>query len=1059
MKKTILILMLFGCLINMFSQPKSTISGIITDNENLPLPGVNVVIKGTNIGTISNIDGYYNINVPNLKSNSILVFSFVGFDTKEVTVGTQNVINTVLGNSYVELNEIVKIGYATTRRKDLTGAVSSLKSSDLIGTPITDVTQALSGKIAGVQVIKSQGSPDAETSIRVRGGTSITQNNEPLYIIDGFPSEDGLKGIEASDIETIDVLKDASSTAIYGSRGANGVILITTKGGKNKKMTIDYDMYLGVKKTTKKYDLLSVLDFVRLEYERAITDPDKMRTTIIPTYGEFSQYESLYGNRPGIDWQDEVFNRRPAISQQHKINISGGSKTSQYLFSYTHNDDKGIWYGSSLARDNFRVKLNQKTTDWMNVSMNINYIDEKTEGLGSLQDGGAFSRMQHVIQYRPTIGKSGNDLDLIINDDDPILLLEGASPMQSPIASIEGETTNKRNRILNINGDTEIKLLRNLTYRGSLGVRKRLYNQDIFYTERSKQAKNSGAPYGWKRIDDAESIMFNNVLSYSKTINSTNQLDLIVGQEYLSDHLSYLKIGAANFPNINFGLNDMSLGGTPEIPVTRITENKLLSYFARANVNINQKYLLAASIRADGSTKFGANHKWGYFPSASFAWRASEEDFMKEQDFMSNFKLRLSYGTSGNNRIDDYLSLSLLETLWIPNGNGTSPGLGSRQLENPDLKWETNITGNFGIDAGFLDNRIQITLDLYNTDTKDLLLKAPLPLISGFSSRMINAGKTNNKGIEVSVTSHNINKKNFSWTTNLNLSHNSNTVKELYMSNYMEIVSNWAQTSEFNKGDYMIRVGQSLGQMWGYELEGIYTTDDFNFNTATKKYEIKEGIAYDPARYPKPGFWKFKDIKKDNVINLDDRKVIGNATPKIYGGLNNSFTYKGFDLSVFINFSIGNSIYSANKMYYTKLNNQYRNSLSIAKNSYTIIDSNGNNIFTDPTQLAAVNTTKTFASVEGSSVLDFHSGYVEDGSFLKINNLSLGYTVPKSLVNKIHFSNIRFYGTLYNLYTFTKYSGFDPEVNTVSNNGMTPGIDWGAYPSTISFVLGANISF
>ncbi|MDD2284700.1 MAG: TonB-dependent receptor [Paludibacter sp.] len=1058
MKKSILFLMLFGCLISAFSQPKSTISGVITDNENLPLPGVNVVLKGTNTGTISNIDGYYTITVP-ASSGTTLVFSFVGYDSKEIAVNGQSVIDVVLGNSSVELNEIVKIGYATTKRKDLTGSVSSLKSSDLVGTPITDVTQALSGKIAGVQVIKSQGAPDAETSIRVRGGTSITQNNEPLYIIDGFPSEDGLKGIEATDIETIDVLKDASSTAIYGSRGANGVILITTKGGKENKMTIDYDVYAGLKKITKKYDLLNVRDFVELEYERAINDPDKMRTTILPTYGEFNEYESLYGNRPGIDWQDEVFNRRPAVTQQHKVNISGGNKTSQYLFSYTHNDDKGIWYGSSLVRDNVRIKLNQKTTDWMNVSLNVNYIDEKTQGLGSLQDGGAFSRMQHVIQYRPTIGKNGQDEGLIINDDDPLLLLEGASPMQSPIASIEGETKNKRNRILNLNGDVEIKLLKNLSYRGSLGVRKRLYNQDIFYSERSKQAKNAGAPYGWKVIDDAESMMFNNVLSYSKTINSVNQLDLIAGQEYLFDRFSYLKAGAANFPDINFGLNDMSLGGTPEIPVTSIAENKLLSFFTRANVNINQKYLLAASIRADGSTKFGANHKWGYFPSASFAWRMSEEDFLKEQDLLSNLKLRLSYGTSGNNRIDNYLSLSLLGTLWIPSGNGTLPGLGSRQLENPDLKWETNITGNFGIDAGFLDNRIQVTLDLYNTDTKDLLLNAPLPLISGFPSRMINAGKTNNKGIEVSITSHNINKKNFSWTTSLNLSHNKNTVKELYMSDYMEILSNWAQTSEFNKGDYMIQVGQSLGQMWGYELEGIYTTDDFTFNPTKNKYEVKEGVAYDPSRYPKPGFWKYKDVKKDNIINLEDRKVIGNAIPDIYGGLNNSFAYKGFDFSIFINFSIGNDIYSANKMYYTKLNNQYRNSLSIAKNRYTIIDANGNDIFTDPVQLAAANTNSTFASVEGSSVLDFHSGYVEDGSFLKINNISFGYTLPKSMVNKIHFSNIRFYGTLYNLYTFTKYSGFDPEVNTVPNNGMTPGIDWGAYPSTISFILGANISF
>ena len=706
------------------------------------------------------------------------------------------------------------------------------------------------------------------------------------------------------------------------------------------------------------------------------------------------------------------------------------------------------------------MKINQVASEWLNLSANASYIDETTEGLGSLQEGGAFSRMQHVIQYRPTIGKNGSDNDLLINDDDPVLLLEGASPMQSPIASIESESIEKRNRILNINGDAEIKFNKEWSYRGTVGIRKRMRNEDVFYSERSKQAKNAGAPFGWKKSTDEESFMYNNVLTYNKSFNINHQLDLVGGQEFISFKSKYLKTGATNSPDKNFGLNDMSLGASPDIVQTINQEERMLSYFFRANYNLKQRYLFAASIRADGSSKFGANNKWGYFPSASFAWRASEEEFIKRWNVFSNLKVRLSYGAAGNNHIDNYLSLSKIGSVWIPYGTGTQSGFVSKQLYNPDLKWETNITANLGLDMGFFDQRLQLTVDIYNVETKGLLLDAPIPQLSGFKNMMINAGKTNNKGVEVSITSHNIHTRDFTWTTNINLAHNKNKVKELYMSDYMEIVSGWAQTSEFNKSDYMIRVGQSLGQMYGYRLKGIYTMDDFTYDANQQKYILKEGIPYDKSRYPKPGYWKFEDIDKNGEITDKDREVIGNANPKLYGGMTNTLTWKGFDLSIFLNFSIGNKVYSANKMYYTKFNNQWRNTLKDeALSRFTVMNAKGEYIFNDPVQLAEVNRNRNYVSIEGSSDLYFHSGYVEDGSFLKINNISLGYTLPRELTKKIKLSTVRFYATGYNLHTFTKYSGYDPEVNTYPNNGLTPGIDWGAYPSSISFVFGANIAF
>ena len=1060
MCRLVLLFVLFFIGTSAYAQ-NMTVTGRVIDDDGIEVIGASVVVKGaTGVGTITDLDGNYSLTV-NDASRDVLVFSYVGMTSQEVKVGGRKVINVTLKSDAVMLDEVVTIGYATVKKKDLTGSVSSVSSKDIASVPISDVTQALSGKVAGVQVMRSQGSPDADISIKVRGGTSITQSNEPLYIIDGFPSEDGLKGIEASDIASIDILKDASATAIYGARGANGVILVTTKGGNVDKFNISYDMYIGFKKVNKRYDVLDVLDFVKLEYERSINEPDKMNDFVLPIYGNYDEYDELYANRQGIDWQDEVFNRSTAMTQQHKISLSGGSKTSQYMLTYTRNVDDGIWYGSGLKRDNFRVKLSQEATSWLKFSTNISYIDEVTEGLGSLQEGGASSRMQHVIQYRPTIGKNGNDEQLLIDDDDPALLLEGASQMQSPIASIESEQRTKRNQILSMNGDLEIRLPKDLTYRGTIGIRRRTIKTDIFYSERSKQAKNAGAPYGWKEIEEQSSFMYNNVLTWDKSFNREHHLTLVAGQEYIQYGTDYLKSGARQFSDINFGLADMSLGASPDKVITRLESEKMLSYFMRGNYSLKDKYLFSASVRADASSKFGDNHKWGVFPAASFAWRASEEEFVKKWGIFSNLKVRLSYGSAGNNKIDNYLSLSKMGSVWIPyNGTSTVSGFVSKQLYNPDLQWETNVTSNFGLDMGFLNQRIQLTVDLYNINTKNLLLDAPIPLLSGYKSMMINAGRTNNRGIELALTTHNINTKDFSWSTTLNLSHNRNEVKELYNADYMEIVSNWAQTSEFNKSDYIIRVGEPLGQMYGYRLAGIYTVDDFTFDEATQKYTVKEGIPYDKNFYPKPGFWKFEDLDGDKQITESDKTVIGNANPKLYGGLTNNFTWKGFDLSIFLNFSIGNKIYSANKMYYTKFNNRWRNTLKDeALQRFTIINDKGENIQNDPVQLAAVNAGRNYVSVEGSSNLYFHSGYVEDGSFLKINNVSLGYTLPKSLIKKIHLSNVRFYATGYNLYTFTKYSGYDPEVNTYSNGGLTPGIDWGAYPSSISVVFGANITF
>ncbi len=1044
---------------SLHAQRTTEVSGKVLDADKLPIPGVNVVIKGTSIGTITDLNGLYNLTVPD-PEQSVLVFSFIGFDTQEIKVGNKTVIHVVLASTAISLEEVVAIGYGTAKRKDLTGSVSSIKAGDVEKVPVANIAQALSGKVAGVQVNQASGSPDADIRILVRGGTSITQSNEPLYIIDGFPTEDGLKGIDPSDIESIDVLKDASSTAIFGARGANGVIVVTTKKGKEGKTLVNYDMYYGFKQLNNKMDVLNPYEFALLEYERATKSADEL-LKFNTTYGEFSLIKENYLNRSGIDWQDEVFDGRNPKTQMHKLSVSGGSKGMNYAASFTRNDDDGIMEGSGLERNGVRLKLDYKANDKLKTTYNVSYTDEKTKGMGSLSDQGYFSRMQHIIQYRPTIGL-GNDQDLLTSDIDPLLQDDSGNTMVNPIASIEGEQREKRNRYLTLNGGLEYKLLPSLIYNGSIGYRTRDYNMNEFYTMRSLQGKREGAPYGTKTINRYETVTYNNTLTYKYEKNRNHRFDGMVGMEYFNQKIDFVSLGSKGFPEENFGLNDMSLGVDPMINSTYVYPGEtMISFFGRLNYQLKNRYLFTATFRADGSSKFGANNKWGYFPSGSFAWRASEEPFIQNLNLFSNLKFRLSYGSAGNNQIGNFMSLPLMTSDWTAVNDMMVISYRNARLANPNLKWETNVTQNIGMDAGFFRNRLEVTFDYYRNTTKDLLLAAQLPFISGHATTMKNVGKTKNNGVEMSITSRNIETKDFSWTTTVNLAANKNEVVDLYKSDFFLAKSGWATVSEFNSADYIIKEGRSLGQMWGYTSDGIYGVDDFDF--ANNVYTLKEGVPVDKNSVAQPGSWKYRDIsgpngQPDGIIDSNDMSIIGDANPTLFGGINNQFNYKGFDLNVFLNFSLGADVYNANNMYYSKMSNRYKNVIGGAANRFTYIDESGVNIKNDPAALTALNQGKDFASVSGSSSLIFSSRYVEDGSFLRLNNISLGYTLPKSLVEKVKIGNLRVYATVYNLKTWTNYSGFDPEVNTKPNGNLTPGIDWGAYPRNMSFVFGLNLS-
>lgn len=1041
------------------------VTGKVVDGDGLEVIGASVVVKGAaGVGTITDLNGTYSLTV-NDASKDVLVFSYVGMASQEIKVNGRSQINVTLKSNAVLLDEVVAIGYATVKRKDLTGSVASVNSKELSKIPTSDVTQALAGRMAGVQVMQSEGAPGASISIRVRGGISITQSNEPLYIIDGFPSEDGMSTLDPAEIESIDILKDASATAIYGARGANGVVVITTKSGAQGggKATVTFDSYVGFKKIAKKLDVLSPYEFVKLDYERKVYDQtdsqeswDAAVKSFETIYGKYSDIEANYANREGIDWQDQTLGRT-ALTQNYRIGVSGGTDKLNYSMAYSYYDEEGAMVFSGSKKHNISFNLNSKVNDRLTVTARMSFDHMRVEGMGTSEGGDRFNKMQHILQYRPTIGINGSDSDLL-GDEDPLFVDDAGNVMQNPLLSAAEETKDKEYRTFQANGGFTFKIIKGLSFRNTTGMRYQTRRNDIFYGDKSVTGKRSSINGSIENIENG-SFQTSNVLTYNWS-NESNDLTVMAGQEFVSKWTRNFKASASNFPNDEIGLGDLSLGlaGTPES--YQNYDDKLLSFFTRVNYNYKEKYLFTASLRADGSSKFGKNNKWGYFPAFSAAWRMGEEEFIKNLNVFSDLKLRIGYGLAGNNRINSYQSLAIMGSVTYPNGDSTQSGYASNQVPNPELKWEANKTFNFGLDFGFFNQRLTISPEFYINRSSNLLLSAKLPDSSGYSSMVINAGETENKGIDLTINTVNIETKDFSWNTAITFSHNKNLVKKLTG----EEVQLWEASFGYSQNTHIIGVNQPLGQMYGYVTDGLYQVEDFDYDAATKTYTLKDGIPYmGDKQNVQPGNWKFKNLdgSADNKITESDKTVIGNAYPIFYGGINNNFTYKNFDLSIFFTYSYGNDVFNATKLTNTKSALDNKNVLDVANsaNRWVLVNDKGEMI-TDPQELAAVNKGKTVASIIDNEVGDtyIHSWAVEDGSFLKLSNVTLGYTFPKAWLKKLGVSKLRLYATGSNLFTWTKYSGFDPEVSTMGN-GLTPGVDFGAYPKSRSFVFGINLAF
>lgn len=1046
-----------------------TVKGTVTDKTGETVIGASVVEKGnTSNGTITDIDGNFSLSVP---ANATLVISYVGMRSQDVAIKGKQSVQVVLEDDAQALEEVVVIGYGSVKRKDLTGSVATVSADVLAAVPVANATEALQGKMAGVQITTTEGSPDATMSIRVRGGGSITQSNDPLFIVDGFPVE-SISDIPASDIEDITVLKDASSTAIYGSRGANGVILVTTKSGKEGKVNVSYNAYYSWKKVAKTLDVLNARDYTEWQYELAnlINKTDDYEEH----FGNYQDID-LYDNVATNDWQDITFGRTGHTFNQ-SLNINGGSDKMKYAFSYARMDDKAIMQMSNFVRDNLSLKLSSKINKRITVDFQTRWAKTKINGAGANETSGAYNtdkRLRYAIQYTPYPIAGISD----IGDDDGT-----NSSFYNPITALRDNDQRKTRTQLNMSGAFTWEIIDNLKFKTEFGYdtykldTKKFMGASTYYVQNVPSSTNQGKPAITLNKQYRTKYRNTNTLNYDfKDVfekNSRHHLNALVGQEYIIEKNELLTNTVHGFPT-SFTANDcwnLTTQGTPyEITDYFDPDDILLSYFGRVNYDYDSKYILSATFRADGSSKFGEGNRWGFFPSAAVAWRVSSEPFMEgTKGWLDDLKLRFSYGTAGNNNIPSGLLVQEYvanATSWI---NGyASYWAPSKTMANPDLKWETTYTRNLGLDYTILGGKINGTIEGYWNSTKNLLIQYPVSG-TGYDYQYRNMGETRNTGFEFSINYNAINKKNFSLSVGANISFNKNKVLSLGdLESIDNISTNWAST-EIDQ-DFVIRTGQPIGQIWGYKSNGRYEVSDFDVaaSQAAGKWVLKDGVV-DCGNIlgtsVQPGSMKLMETKdeKTGTITTADRQVIGDTNPACTGGFNLNARIYDFDISANFNYSIGNDVYNANAIEYTQTSKyQYRNLISKmgAGSRWTNIDALGNYLdWNSADALASMNASTTmFSPYTGKYILTDY--YVEDASFLRLSTLTIGYTLPQNLIKKVGISNLRFYATAYNVFCLTNYSGFDPEVSTMRKTNLTPGVDYSAYPKSRQFVVGLNLNF
>lgn len=1102
-------MMIVGLLLSLqlYAQQK-TVTGTILDESGEGLPGVNVVVRGTTVGTVTDTNGKYSINISD--ENAVLQVSFIGYAPQELIVGNQTVMNFTLKEETTELDEVVVIGYQTVRRRDLTGSVASVSNKDLVASPVANVAQALQGKLPGVNIISQDGRPNATISIRVRGGGSISQSNDPLILIDGVPGT--LSDIPSDMVESIDVLKDASSTAIYGARGANGVILVTTKNAKESKVAVTYSGYAKFNTPTKYTEALGPYDYLRYIWANAYANgAGSYGAPLEKLYG-LGANAAAYGNPGGIeayrdvahyDAQKDVYNS--SFSQNHDLSISGGTDRTKVRLAINYMDEDGMKINSYYKRANISLKVTQKVFDNLEVGLDARFTNTETMS-GESTSSGSGSVLSAAYRFRPiALDDIKGDLSALREGNIESFGKTSQWDAYNPAVRLQDyEPLSTRQRLL---GTFSINwnIIKDLSYRTELTLGRR-WDQTKTWSGAGYKVVDGyldadgnklwAGDVDYRRGDDWN-MRWTNTINYNKTFGKIHSLNVVVGQEVTNSAGSEIRIGATKFAanytkeNAFAMVNQGTLAGSSSAD----TPDRMLSLFGRANYTLLDRYLLTVTMRADGSSKFSPQHRWGYFPAAALAWRASEESFLKDVSWMDYLKLRLSFGTVGN----DGISSSLWSQLWTADTdqrraqiiNGVvQPGYNlasTTAMANPNLQWETTITRDLGIDFSVFKNRVSGTVDLYWNTTKDLLMQTTVPGITGFTTTYANIGQTSNKGVEISLTGNIYRNSDWSVTAGFNINFNKNNIDKLAPNITGKYGTAWASSGLYPTYDYTLEEGRPVGLVRGLVYDGFYTPDDFVYENGM--YTLKPGVPdlasqlvsvlhgvtngtdKPSSQVAYPGVPKFKNLSDTDPnnprIHDEDLTVIGDMNPKHTGGFNINVAYKGFDLGIYFNWSYGNQIYNVNKLaslYGPKENGVFENKLAIMNNSYKIYDVvNGQLVrLTTPDDLNAANKNASLPLSYGENGLTSSLG-IEDGSFLRLNTLTLGYTIPSDLTKKIKINNLRVYGTIYNLCTITGYSGLDPEVNTnlSQNNAIYPtmGMDWGAYPRARQFVIGLNLNF
>lgn len=1026
----------------LFAQQNKVIKGTVyEEGSSQPLVGVTVSIKGKKVTTVSGKEGTYSILAG---SQDILVFSYLGLKTREIAVSDKQFINVTLEKSITSLDDVVVVGYGSVKKSDLTGSVSQVKMGDLVKAPISSFTEGLAGRVSGVRVSSSDGQPGVTQDIVIRGVSSLTQSTAPLYVIDGFPVENPASAaINPSDIESINILKDASATAIYGARGANGVIVIETKRGKVSKPVISFNSSYGIQKLLKKIPMMGAYDFVKYQDELNIVRGQANLTA--QNYYINGQTLDSYKNIQGIDWQDLVF--RTGKIKINDFSIRGGNAQTKYSVSGSIYNQDGIMLNTGYDRFQGRVAIDQVVNSKVKAGVTVNYGSIIPNGVPVAN--GSSTPVSYLLYqtmvYRPVTGTPGFDLTDQLVDAETITVNDTRF---NPVSTILNQyTKNVTGDLLGqayLTFDITSKLVLRLSGTGSL----RSSRLENFYNSKTSQGSSLN-PLNLKGVNgsilttDVSTWSNENTLTYKNEFNKIHSVNAVGGFSTQGVKTRTNGFAAQNIPNEQLGISGLD-EGLPYQGYASLSNNTLVSFFGRVNYSFDSRFFLTGTFRGDGTSKFAPGKRWGYFPSGAFAWNMSREKFMQKWQFISNAKLRVSYGITGNNRVPDFpylASLSLpIGASYSFNNATPSPGIIPSTLANDDLKWESTQQVDIGYDLGLFNNRLELSFDYYRKTTKDLLLNASLPPTAGFPTVFKNIGTLQNEGFEFSLNTINIKSRTFSWTSNFNISFNTNKVVALAQNQEALFAGSFIATNP-----WISQLGQPAGMFYGYAFNGIYQYADFD-NPSPGLYILKKGVPDNGNTRSsiQPGDIKYKDINGDGTINAFDQVITGRSQPIHTGGFSNNFTYKGFDLNIFCQWSYGNQILNADRFTFEGNGNRLANMNQYA--SYA-------------DRWSPTNPSNTLFRAGGQGLLAaFSSRIVEDGSYLRLKTVSLGYNLPGSFLKKLNVTQLRFHVTAQNLLTWTNYSGRDPEVS-VRNTALTPGLDYVAYPQARTITFGLNATF